>query len=483
MPSRERTPTIQRDGVITASMRGVWRRIHAWAERLRSPTASSATARSDARYFRILLTASSAAAAKAVSMVIQLAMVPLMLSALGDYSYGVWLTLQSLIGFGAFADLGIGNGAMNAISAAQARGDHERINRIITSAVAMLTGLAICGMAAAPAAFSWVSGLQFGGSHAPDVAIGIALFTAYFALSLPLGFVERVNAAFQEGAVTNIARCGVAVVTLAATWGVTRAGGSFGAICAATLAPQLLGWAVVWLVEFRRRGWLRVGRRLFDRSLARSLLGVGMLFLGIQVLAAFNWSMDNILISSILGAENVTPYGVQVRVFGLVGTLVSMILTPLWPAYADAVAHGDHAWIRSTLRRSLVGTLAVSVPLAFGAAVALPFILRVWTGGAIQTTPILAYGLASLTVCQTVCGALAMFWNGTSAIRVQFLIGLALVLISVPLKVLVLRSHGIEWLGFLSAGLIVSTVLFPAFFLVRSALAVRQSGEMPTVPL
>lgn len=462
---------------MAASLRGVWRRLYAWGERLRTPPGASATTRSDERHFRILLTASSAAAAKVISVAVQLAMVPLMLSSLGDYSYGVWLTLQSLIGFGAFADLGIGNGAMNAISAAQARGDRERISRIITSAVVMLTGLAACGVAVAPATMAWVAGGRIGGAHAPDIAVGVAIFTAYFALALPLGFIERINAAFQEGAVTNLARSGVAVATLVATWCVARAGGSFGAICIATLAPQLVGWAIVWGVEFRRREWLSIGRSLFDRSLARSLLGVGVLFLGVQVLSAFNWSMDNLLISAILGAEQVTPYGVQVRVFGLVGTIASMILTPLWPAYADAVAHGDHAWIRSTLRRSLIGAVAVSVPLAFGAAAALPSILRAWTGDAIQTTPILAYGLACLTVCQTVCAALAMFWNGTSAIRIQFLIGLALVLLSLPLKVLTLRTHGIEWLGFLSSALIVFTVLVPAFFLVRSALAARPTVE------
>lgn len=468
---------------MTASVRGVWRRFHAWNERRRAPVASCATARSDQRYFRILLTASSAAAAKVVSVAVQLAMVPLMLSALGDYSYGLWLTLQSLIGFSAFADLGIGNGAMNAISAAQARGDHDRINRVITSAVTMLAALAVVGVAAAPVAHSWVSQRHVGGVHAPDIATGIAIFAAYFALALPLGFIERVNSAFQEGAVTNVARSAVAVAVLIVTWCVARAGGSFGAICVATLVPQLIGWLIVWLVEFRRRHWLSIGRQLFDRGLARSLLGVGVLFFGIQVLSAFNWSMDNLLISGLLGPEQVTPYGVQVRVFSLVGTIASMLLSPLWPAYADAVAHGDHAWIRSTLRRSLVGAVAVSVPLAFGAAAALPFLLRVWTGDAIRTTPVLAYGLACLTVCQTICAALAMFWNGTSAIRVQFFIGLALVLFSLPLKVLVLRADGIEWLGFVSSGLIVVTVLVPAYFLVKSALATPRTVDDPAMTI
>ncbi len=440
------------------------------------PPAEAADARSAARHVRILLTASSGAGAKLVSVAVQLALVPLLLSALGDYSYGLWLTLQSLIGFGSFADLGIGNGAMNAISAAHSRGDRDRINRIVTSAVCMLSLIAAVSLALTPLAVAWIRERHVGGPQTADVAAGIAVFAAYFALALPLGFVERINAAFQEGAVTNVARGGVAVATLALAWLVAGAGGSFAAICVATLLPQLVGWAVVWLVEFRRRRWLAVDRRLFDGPLARSLLGVGLLFLSVQVLSALNWSLDNLLIASLLGPEQVTPYGVQARIFGLVGTVAALALTPLWPAYADAVAHGDEAWIRTTLRRSLFGSVAVSAPLAFGLAAALPWLLPIWTGDGIRTTPILAYGLASLTVCQTVCAALAMFWNGTSAIRVQFFIGLALVGLSLPLKVLVLRQDGFEWLGFLSTALIVVTVLVPAWFLVGPTALTDREG-------
>jgi O-antigen/teichoic acid export membrane protein len=333
--------------VILAFGRRAFRLLSKWRPCVKSPDTGSATARSDRRHFSILLTAASAATAKAVSVAVQLAMVPLMLSSLGDYSYGLWLTLQSLIGFGAFADLGIGNGAMNAISAAHARGEHRRINRIITSAVTMLATMALVVVAVAPFPHAWVTQRHVGGTHAPDIANGISIFTAYFALALPLGFIDRVNSAFQEGVVTNIARSGVAVAGLVATWCVARAGGSFAAICMATLAPQLVAWLLVWAVEFRRRAWLSIAPHLFDWSLARSLLSVGVLFLGIEVLSAFNWSMDNLLIAGVLGPEEVTPYGVQVRVFGLVGTIGSMFLTPLWPAYADAVAHGDHAWIRT----------------------------------------------------------------------------------------------------------------------------------------
>ncbi len=469
--------------MVSATVRGARQRFLGWRTRLGSPMPSSPTARSDQRYWRIALSASSAALSKIVSIVVQLAMVPLMLSSLGDYSYGLWLTLQSLLGFGAFADLGIGNGAMNAISAAQARGDQDRVNRIVTSALTMLVGLAAIGVVLAPIAGRWVMDRHIGGSNAAEVAAGIAIFTAYFALSLPLGFIDRLNAAFQDGAVVNLARSGVAVAALACTWLAARCGGSFAAICIATLAPQLLGWAVVWLVEFRRRRWLAIDRHLFDWSLAKSVLGVGVLFLGIQLLSAFNWSMDNIIISAVLGPEHVTPYAVQVRVFALVSAITSMILTPLWPAYADAVAHGDHAWIKKTLRRSLLGAVMVSAPLAFGAAVALPYVLRCWTGDAIHTSPLLAYGLASLTVCQTICSALAMFWNGTSAIRVQFVIGLALVAVSLPVKIFVLHARGTAWLGLISSALILVIVLVPAFFLMRSTLQSRRSDDVPGHPL
>lgn len=466
------------------TVRGIWHRFQGWSMQLRSSPGESAASRSDERYRRIALSASSAALSKIVSVVVNLAMVPLMLSSLGDYSYGLWLTFQSLLGIGAFADLGIGNGAMNAISAAQARGDQDRINRVVTSAVAMLAGLSAIGVVMAPVASRWAVDRQLGGGNASDVAAGVAIFTAYFALSLPLGFIDRLNAAFQEAAVANLARSAVAVATLASTWIAARSGGSFQTICVATLAPQLVGWALVWIIEFRRRRWLMIDRRFFDRSLAKSVLGVGILFLGIQLLSAFNWSMDNLLISTVLGPEHVTPYAVQVRVFALVGAIASMILTPLWPAYADAVAHGDHAWIRKTLHRSLVGAIAVSAPLAFGAALALPLILRTWIGSGIQTSPLLAYGLATLTVCQTICAALAMFWNGTSAIRLQFIIGVVLVAVSLPLKMFLLRyqGQGIAWFGLTSSLLIITIVFVPAFFLVNFPSEARRSEDSSVTP-
>jgi O-antigen/teichoic acid export membrane protein len=455
-------------------MIGVKHRLRAVRSILMPGSAEKPKSRSHQRYFRILLTASSAAAAKAVSVLVQLAMVPLMLSYLGDSRYGLWLTLQAVIGFGGFADLGIGNGAMNAISAANAKNDFDRVARIVASALAMLTALAIAGLIVVTVAMRYVipgaAGLAGTVELSADAAGGIAVFAAYFALSLPLGFIERVNAAHQEGAITNASRSIVALITLLTTVGATLLHGSFAMLCIATLAPQLLVWASVWFVEFRRRPSLVPRFGMMDVDLAKGLLGVGVLFLGIQVLAAFVFSMDTLLISWINGFESVAAYGVQSRVFSLLGTVIAMALTPLWPAYADAVAHGDHDWVRNTLRRSIVGSAALATPLSLIVAFALPTVLQVWTSGRIQTTPLLAYGLAAATISQSICAALAMFWNGTSSIRLQFLMGLALVAASLPVKIFILKQYGMEPIGAVTALLTVAVVLIPAWFLVRKSL-------------
>ena len=58
----------------------------------------------------------AAGAAKAIGLLTSLVSVPLTYRYLGAERYGIWMVLISIIAAMGFADLGIGNGLMNAVS-------------------------------------------------------------------------------------------------------------------------------------------------------------------------------------------------------------------------------------------------------------------------------------------------------------------------------------------------------------------------------
>lgn len=64
---------------------------------------------------------------KGVSMVLSLVYVPIVLNYLGDYKYGVWASILSILSWISYFDLGIGNGLRNRLSEAIAS-DSPRVS-------------------------------------------------------------------------------------------------------------------------------------------------------------------------------------------------------------------------------------------------------------------------------------------------------------------------------------------------------------------
>ena len=91
--------------------------------RSRSFDSTTENGRSKERLRRAALTTIGSGASKAISLLTFLVSVPLTYRYLGAERYGIWMVLISIIGAMSFADLGIGNGLMNAISEAYGKDD------------------------------------------------------------------------------------------------------------------------------------------------------------------------------------------------------------------------------------------------------------------------------------------------------------------------------------------------------------------------
>jgi Na+-driven multidrug efflux pump len=90
------------------------------------------------RQRRLLLTAITSAFARGVSVLSALITVPLALNYLGPEQYGIWVTLSSFALLLAFADLGIGNGVINAVSRYLGMNDIDGMRRCISTAYVIL---------------------------------------------------------------------------------------------------------------------------------------------------------------------------------------------------------------------------------------------------------------------------------------------------------------------------------------------------------
>jgi O-antigen/teichoic acid export membrane protein len=401
------------------------------------------------RHRRVALTAAASALAKVVSVGTALISVPLTLHYLGVERFGVWMTISSLIAMLAFADFGIANGVLSAVAEAHGRNDRAALQRIVSSGFFMLTAIAaglLVLFAVAYAHVSWhaVFNVQSELARA-EAGPALAVFVACFACAIPLAVVQRVQMGLQQGFLASLWQC---IGSLCALGGVLLAislqGGLPWLVLALAGAPLMAALLNSLHFYLRSRPDLRPRLALFGAADAKRLARSGALFFVLQVTVAVAYTSDSIVIAQLLGASAVAEYAVPEKLFGLITLAMSMVLAPLWPAYGEAIARRDSAWVQQTLKRSLVTALGLSIVAAVGLLFMAPALLRLWVGAAIEPPLGLLAALAVWKVVEAGGNALAMFLNGAHVIGMQVAVALATAIAAIGLKVLLIPHWGIS---------------------------------------
>lgn len=328
---------------------------------------------------------------RGVSISCQLLQIPVALHYLGNEAFGLWMTFSGFSYLLTVADFGIGLGAQNEIAEAVAIGDQQRARRVFFTACGATTVVgALLALAVIPVCLvlDWGRLLKLTEPQTlRDVHAAAVLVAAVCCSGIATSIGQRLAYALQFGWLLNLQ---TTVVNLLGLAGVILAShfrlGLLG-LFAVVLLPGfflnlimtvgLLRWTG-WLGRKRFGGWSRA--EVFDGGALRRLLSVGLLFFVQQVCDMSLYTVPALLISSMLGAAAVTPFNIGQRLFSLFLVIQNAFLPPLWPAYAEAKAMRDWAWVRRTLRRSVFASLALTITPMLAASLWAEPILRLWIG-------------------------------------------------------------------------------------------------------
>jgi O-antigen/teichoic acid export membrane protein len=410
--------------------------------------ASTPTGRSRERFRRIGLTSATSIAARGIGFATSLITVPLTLHYLGTERYGLWATLSSVIALASFADFGLGNGLLNAISSAHGRDDREAGAREVSTAFILLLAVAATLGVAFLLAYPHIDWARLYNVTSPragaEAGPATAAFVGCILANLPLGVVARIRQGYQEGYRTSFFDAsgnvlGLLLVLLAIkfhaplVWLVL-------AMAGAPVIASLVHTAVLF---GRDRPWLRVDLARFDRRTATRLLHHGGLFFALQVAATFASAPDNVIIAQTLGPTSVAHYAVVAKLFSVSVLLSDVALAPLWPAYGEAMARGDHQWVRHTLARSVQAAAIASVLFALLLVVGGNEILARWVGPGFDASLTLRLGLGTWVIVAAIGMAVAMYLNAANLMRVQVACAVAWVPASLVLKVMLVSRWGL----------------------------------------
>ena len=427
--------------------------------RLRPFDTSTEQGRSRERYRRAALTTFTSVLAKGVTVLTSLITVRLTIRYLGTERYGLWMTIISIVSFLIFADLGIGNGLLNAITEARGRDDKESVHRYVSSAFLVLLGIAALLLALLFLAYPFVPWQRVFNVSSPlavrEAGPAVFVFLLCFLLNIPLDVVQRVQTGHQEGYLTNFWTVIGNLTGLGILIMVMQVKGGLPWLILAVLGGQLLGVLGNWAQEFGfARPELRPERAYWDTAAARKILGTGAMFFILQACYVFTIPLDNIVITQILGPEAVTQFAVPMRLFILVTTVATMFLIPLWPAYGEALGRGDAEWIKSTFYHSLGYSLLILSPMALGLAGFGKLIVRIWVGTQVHPTYALLFGMATWTILSVAGNAIYTFLCGINVLKFLVVVTVLQAIANLVLKIVMAKTFGL--IGVIWAGALVA---------------------------
>lgn len=454
---------------------------------LGSADKSTQNGRAMERHRRITLTAIASALTRATSLLTMLVSVRLVVKHFGAERYALWATITSTAAMLVFADFGIGNGLLNSISESDGKEDKPAALAYISTGFFVLLAIALLGTFALFAFYPIIPWFRiFNVTSALAVhesGPAAAIFIICFLAQLPLGVVQRVQFGYQEGFVTQLWSAAGNLLGLIGLLYVIHAGAGLPLLVAVVAGAPVATALVNAAIEFGyRRPWLKPRLAHISRVSAKRILHLGFLFFVMQVCGALGYQTDNLIIAQVRGAAKVTEYAVPFRLFSVLPAVISLVVAPLWPAYAEAKARGDVEWVKTTLKKSMYITAAIAIPINFLLIASARFLIRFWIGPAIIPSLLLLVGLGTWSVFTAVSGPLASFLNGIGFIKVQAICSVFMAVMNIGLSIYLTRHIGISGVVYGSILSQLCCIFIPYGLLLPRVLA-REERQVSNMPL
>ncbi len=423
--------------------------------------------RSSERNHRAVASAIAGLALRGSSFVVVLISVPLTLGFLGPVRFGMWMTIASVVALLGATDLGIGNGVLNNVARAFGQGDGTAVRRYLASGFVALAGISTAFGALFLVLYPIVPWAKlYNVSEDPTVVSeagpATAAFVATFLLGLPLGLVGQVRFAFQEGFVQSAFSGLGNVTTLGLLLLAIGARASLPILVLAMTAGPIIAAVINLAVLLRlQRPWLVPRRSDVTIEALRSVVGLGLVFMVLQIAYAVAFSSDRLVVAQVVGPVAVADYSVVYRLFSIPAGLAVIALLPLWPTYREAISRSDITWVRLTLRRSFLVTIVATVPLAVALSIVGPAIVSLWTQRGLTPAYGLYPSLGAFTVALAVANVFQMLLNGAQAMRFQVSTMVLMAVLNITASIFLASRIGVAGVALGSVLAVVVVLILP----------------------
>ena len=414
---------------------------------------------------------------KGGSIVASFLLIPLTLGYLDQENYGIWLTISSFIAWFSFFDIGIGNGLRNKFVEAKESGQQELAKSYVSTAYFSLTFISIILILiffVSNIFIDWTKVFNTSADLQRVLTILMPIVFCTFFIRLVLRLITTIYAADQNHSMPGKVDFIIQAGSLIMIWIITRTSeGSlliFGSFFSILPLLVLLGLNLYSFSGIYKN--YKPALSYFDRKFLNNIFGLGIYFFIIQLGWIVITSTDNLIISKLFSPEEVVPYNISFKLFGLTNMLFVIIVTPYWSSFTEAYYNKDYQWIKNSMK-SLRKFVFLFWIICLIILLCSNFLYDIWLGESVEVP----FELSSLMFVYTsiiiYLTPLNYFLNGTGKIRIQLILTVVFALLNIPISIFLARNLGLGVNGVL-IGTIVSIIPGAIFSTLQTNFIINQ---------
>ena len=350
---------------------------------------------------------------------------------------GVWFTMLSVLMWFLNFDLGIGNGLRNQLVKDFANNDLASIKCTLASGffstgIATLVLIVIGGVALSLSDLNSLFNIKHDllSKHTLKIST-LAIFIGIM-LRFYLTTITSVFYALQKSAINNalglcIALLQLLYISLFHFKDVNEALINLAiAFVVISNLPTIVAGLYVFIKPLKK---CRPHITDISKDRIKMIMGVGAIFFVCQILYMGIANTNELLITSLYGANCTSQYTFYYKLMSIVSMLVTLALTPVWSVVTKAVAEKNYVWLKKLYQRmKKVGVLVFIMQFMM-----IPFmqiVFDLWLGkGQVDVNVWTAISFASFFGLFVYSGMLSTIASGMTRLKVQassFAIGLIL---------------------------------------------------------
>lgn len=406
-----------------------------------------------------------------IGMGISFIYIPQVLKFLGVEYYGIWATILSILSWINFFDIGIGNSLRTTLVEYIEQGKKEEAKQLVSNAYINISSISICIFFISLLilkVFDMQSLLNIKYSKLNELiflSLCFVNFNFIFSLCKPIYY------AYQKSSVVSFIELTSQTANLI---GITlflyfKLENSLIYVCLLYGSTGLISNIIYSYKLFKENPDIIPKLSSYTKKMNKKLNTLGFKFFLLQIVCLIMYTTDSIIITKLFGVEEVTPYSLSYKIFSIVISLYSIVLTPIWSRVSKEKSNGNYKWIKKTLFN--LNLLSIGVGLGIVVLYFIyPVLSKIWLNQVIEYPPNLILYMAIYSFLAIWCNNYAYIMNGMGEVDLQ--VGLATVqgIINIPLSIYLGKYLEMGVSGVILATnmcMFIPSVIYPIYFNFR----------------